>query len=55
MGDKKMFKYTVITHGYKNNYTVILYHKGEEKKRVEKIKTNTCNGAYKKALRILKL
>ena len=50
-----MFKYKIITYGYKNNYTVILYHKGVEKKRIEKIKTITCNNAYKKALEILKL
>jgi hypothetical protein len=50
-----MFKYKVHTFGYKNNYTVIIFHKGIEKKRIEKIKVNNCNDAYKKALKILKI
>tara|TARA_R100001530_G_scaffold16314_1_gene14381 strand:+ start:528 stop:713 length:186 start_codon:yes stop_codon:yes gene_type:complete len=55
MVNKYKYKKELHTMGYKNNYTCILYYKGIEQKRVNNIKTDTCNKAFLKAVKVLDL
>jgi len=55
MNENMLKKCELHTFGNKGNYMCILYYKGVEKKRLDHIKVNTLNEAYKKAVKVLNL